>query len=251
MSERLADIGVRIDGVRQLDAVVNAMRGIVAVRVQQAREQILAVDGYTTTLTAAMGRIIDQIAGETEPPSKTGACSALIVFCAEQGFAGTFCERVLDTITNDVGKAEIFLVGSRGRSIAAERDISLAWTSALPAHSPSIPQLANRIRETIFARINAGEIDRLDVVFSTWKENAAHIVRRTLFPIDLSAVAPSAQLQPPLANLPPSTLLEIIGEDYVHALLCNAALHSFVTKTKRGSRPWRSPAVRSKASWRS
>ena len=39
MTERLADIGARIGGIRQLGAVVNAMRGIAAARAQQARSQ--------------------------------------------------------------------------------------------------------------------------------------------------------------------------------------------------------------------
>jgi len=44
MTERLADISARIDGIRQLKAVVSAMRGIAAARAQQARSQLIAVD---------------------------------------------------------------------------------------------------------------------------------------------------------------------------------------------------------------
>ena len=58
MTERLADIGARIDGIRQLGAVVNAMRGIAAARAQQARSQLVAVDGYAATIAAAIGRAL-------------------------------------------------------------------------------------------------------------------------------------------------------------------------------------------------
>jgi F-type H+-transporting ATPase subunit gamma len=58
MTERLADIGARIAGVRQLGAVVNAMRGIAAARVQQARTQLEAVDRYATTIAIAIGRAL-------------------------------------------------------------------------------------------------------------------------------------------------------------------------------------------------
>ncbi len=58
MSDRLADIGARIDGVRQLGAVVNAMRGIAAARAQQARGQVLAVDSYAASIAADVGRAL-------------------------------------------------------------------------------------------------------------------------------------------------------------------------------------------------
>ena len=58
MTERLAEIGGRIDGIRQLGAVVNAMRGIAAARVQQARNQLIAVEGYAATIAAAIGRAL-------------------------------------------------------------------------------------------------------------------------------------------------------------------------------------------------
>ena len=53
MTERLADISARIDGIRQLGAVVNAMKGIAAARARTARSQIEAVDSYAATVATA------------------------------------------------------------------------------------------------------------------------------------------------------------------------------------------------------
>lgn len=47
MSDRLAEIGQRIETVRQLGAVVNAMQGIAAQRAHQARALLPAVRRYT------------------------------------------------------------------------------------------------------------------------------------------------------------------------------------------------------------
>ena len=44
MTERLADVSARIDGIRQLGAVVNAMKGIAAARASTARTESKAVD---------------------------------------------------------------------------------------------------------------------------------------------------------------------------------------------------------------
>ncbi len=57
MTERLADISARIDGIRQLGAVVNAMKGIAAARANMARTQVEAVDSYAATIAAAMARV--------------------------------------------------------------------------------------------------------------------------------------------------------------------------------------------------
>ena len=50
MTERLADINARIEGITQLGTVMNAMRGIAAARAQQARSQLAAVEHYACLL---------------------------------------------------------------------------------------------------------------------------------------------------------------------------------------------------------
>lgn len=44
MTERLADISSRIDGIRELDGVLNAMKGIAAAHAHVARSQVGTVD---------------------------------------------------------------------------------------------------------------------------------------------------------------------------------------------------------------
>lgn len=153
MTERLADIDARIGGIRQLGAVVNAMRGIAAARVQQANTQLAAVDSYAAIIVAAIGRAL--ILAASSRSSSPGARSpgsgdprqpvrvALVLFCAEQGFAGAFSQRVLDATGEELGKSELFLIGTRGNTALLERGIKAGWTGAMPAHSPGIPKLAD------------------------------------------------------------------------------------------------------------
>ena len=58
MTERLADISARIDGIRQLGSVVNAMKGIAAARASAARTQVSAVDGYAAAIASAMAQVL-------------------------------------------------------------------------------------------------------------------------------------------------------------------------------------------------
>jgi F-type H+-transporting ATPase subunit gamma len=233
VTERLADIGARIAGVQQLGAVVNAMRGIAAARVQQARTQLAAVDSYAATIAMAIGQALALISpGGSEQTGQSGRL-ALVLFCAEQGFAGAFSERVLDAVGADLATSELFLIGTRGSVAAAERGIAAGWKSATPSHSLGIPKLADRIIKALYARIATGEIDRLDAVFSQWQPgHGAHVERRCLFPLDKARFPSLATANPPLLNLAPEALLGDLTADYVHAQLCEAALQAFAAENQ-------------------
>jgi F-type H+-transporting ATPase subunit gamma len=149
MTERLADVSARIDGIRQLGAVVNAMKGIAAARASTARAEIKAVDSYAATIAAAISDALGP-AGSDHRPERSGrsgptASIGLLVFCAEQGFAGAFSERVLDSIEDDLSATSLFLIGTRGLSIAAARGLHPVWSAPMSSHTPGIPKLADRL----------------------------------------------------------------------------------------------------------
>lgn len=232
MTERLADINARIGGVQQLGAVVNAMRGTAAARAQQARRQLEAVDSYAGTIAGAIGRTLPLLppapADRPTPPRQR----ALVVFCAEQGFAGAFSERVLDAVAAGAPAAELFLVGTRGSTLAAGRGMVSSWRGAMPSHSPGIPKFADRLAEALYARIAAGRINALEVIYTQWRPaEGVQVERRRLFPLERSAI-PVASGYPPLLYLPPETLLYELTADYVHAQLCQAALHAFAAENE-------------------
>jgi F-type H+-transporting ATPase subunit gamma len=233
VTERLADISARVDGVRQLGAVVNAMRGIAAARVQQARGQLVTVDAYAATIAGAIGRALTLVPPAAPEAAIQSGRPALVLFCAEQGFAGAFSERVLDVAGADLTRSELFLIGTRGAAAALGRGVTVNWKSALPSHSPGIPKLADRIAEALYARIATGEIGCLDVIVSEWRPgHGTHVERRRLFPFDMTRFPSPAIAFAPLLNLAPEVLINDLTSDYLHALLCNAALHAFASENE-------------------
>jgi F-type H+-transporting ATPase subunit gamma len=233
MTERLADMSARIGGIRQLGAVVNAMRGIAAARAQQARTQLTAVDSYAATIAAAIGQAITLAPSVRQDGGRTSMRPALVLFCAEQGFAGAFSERVLDAAGADLATSELFLIGTRGITVAAERNIAAGWQSAMPSHSPGVPRLADHIAAGLYARIATGEVDRLDALFSRWQTGHGMLIeRRRLFPLDITSFPRPANPDAPLLNLPSEELLSGLTADYVYAQLCNAALHAFAAENE-------------------
>ena len=231
MTGQLAEISDRIEGVRQLNNVVGAMTGIASARARTARAQIAAVDRYASTVAVAMGRV-----GVSETGDAVGQISAsgplkLLVFCAEQGFAGAFSERVLDCAGADIATADIFLIGTRGAATAAERGIVPLWQAGLPSHSASIPKFADRLVQVVLEHIATGSASALEAIYTVWRSGTAHVERRVLLPID--PAPQSTAVEPaPLTNLPTQVLLEELGVDYLHAQLCNAALHSFAAENE-------------------
>ncbi len=228
MTERLADISARIEGIQQLGSVVNAMKGIAAARARMARDEVAAVDSYATSIAAAMAQVLGE--GETAPATAAPAGrTGLLVFGAEQGFAGAFSERIFDSI--DPAPAALFLIGTRGLSVAAGRGLTPAWSAAMPSHTAGIPKLADLITKAIYHAVAEGQITRLEVAFAVWETGQARLSRQTLFPIDPASL-PAKAGPAPLMQLAPAALIDSLGQDYFHAQVCKAALHAFAAENE-------------------
>lgn len=234
MPERLADIVAQIQNVRQLHAVVTAMRGIAASRAQQGRSLLAGIKAYTDVISTAIGQALSLVPTDGSAPIQSGrGRRGLILFCAEQGFAGAFSERVLDAVTSDLAGATVFLVGTRGVAVADERGIRPAWTAPMATHPGAIPSFVNRVADALYERVAEGTVTWVDVIFShSHTGGSIEIDRHSLLPIDLSRFVRPVQNQPPLTTLAPWMLLERLASEYVYAQLCEAAMHAFAAENE-------------------
>jgi F-type H+-transporting ATPase subunit gamma len=99
MSGKLSEVEGRIGTVHQPEAVITAMRGSAAARSREARGRLDGIRAYAAAIGQAIGEALS-LAPETDPPAQKRALPeerAVILLCAEQGFAGTFNERILET----------------------------------------------------------------------------------------------------------------------------------------------------------
>ncbi len=234
MTERLADVSARIDGIRQLGSVVNAMKGIAAARARTARAQLGAVDSYAATIAAAISSVLGPAGRlpDAQPPGiRATGKTGLLVFCAEQGFAGAFSERVLDSVDADLATASLFLIGTRGLSVAAARGLDPVWSAPMSSHTPGIPKLADDITKAIYHAVGMGRFDRMDVIHANWASGQAGILRHVLLPIDLSDLPP-LMMAHPITQLPKDALINSLSGDYLHARICKAALHAFAAENE-------------------
>ena len=123
MSGKLSQVEGRIGTVHQLQAVITAMRGSAAARSREARSWLDGIRAYASAIGGAIGQAL-ALAPESDPqPRKPQSLQrhVVIVLCAEQGFFGTFNERVLGAaeVHLKCNTAEFLIVGDRGTMVAA------------------------------------------------------------------------------------------------------------------------------------
>lgn len=234
MAERLADLVAQIENVRQLDAVVAAMRGIAASRAQMGRAMLPGVEAYAEVVSRAIGAaLILPGAGAARVAEADAERRGLVMFCAEQGFAGAFSERVLDAAAPVAETTTVLLVGSRGGVIAEERGLRPSWTAAMATHAGAVPLLADRLAAAIYERIETDRLARIDIVFPQIADGGhIEVVRRSLLPLDFARFSPPNRNQPPLVALPPTVLLARLAAEYVYAQLCQSAMHAFAAENE-------------------
>ena len=234
MAERLPDIVAQMQNVRQLEAVVTAMRGIAASRAQKARSLLAGVEVYSEVVSRAIGEALSLMPTDAPRAARRRRVRrALILFCAEQGFAGAFSERVLDAAGPDLHASTVFMVGTRGATIAAEREITPAWSEPMAAHSDAIPAFANRLADDLYGYVADGRVAAVDLLYARSAAGSGMTVERhSLLPIDFERFGRRQQTQAPLIALAPDALLERLAEEYVYAQLCTAALHAFAAENE-------------------
>lgn len=234
MAGRLSDIVTQIQNVHQLEAVVTAMRGIAASRAQNARSLLAGVEAYSDVISGAIGQALsllplDAAIGAPRRRAKRG----LILFCAEQGFAGAFSERILEAAAQDLGHATVFIVGTRGAAVAREKGIEPAWSTPMTAHIEAIPSFANRLADALYGHVATGGMAEVDILFSrSATSSGVNIDRHSLLPIDFGRFARPRQNQAPLISFSPHALLERLAAEYVYAQLCAAAMHAFAAENE-------------------
>ena len=229
MADRLADVIAQIHNVRQLEAVVTAMRGIAASRAQKSRSLLAGIEAYTEVISRAIGTALSLLPSDMATASPIRRTKpGLILFCAEQGFAGAFSERVLDAAAAEIGAATSLIVGTRGAMIASERGIKSLWSTPMAAHVDGIPGFANQLADALYGYVAAGVIAEVNIVFPRAVSGGGiRIDRHSLLPIDFRRFALPIEQQAPVTTLAPQLLLEQLAAEYLYAQLCEAAMHAF------------------------
>jgi F-type H+-transporting ATPase subunit gamma len=226
----LSETQARIDSIAKLGAVVGAMRGIAATHVGKARAAMAGYQAYAKVVAAGLAR-----AALIEEPEHSGLTpsqgdTGVIVFAAEHGFAGAFAERVLDA-TKLPHRHRLFVAGARGLALAEQRGLSVHWSTPMASQVAAVEAVARRLADALYAQFAEGRLTRAEVVHARPIGAADFtIAQRSLLPVDLDEIGAPLASSPPLVNLAPRKLVELLVGEYIFAELALAALESFASE---------------------
>ncbi|AOZ02089.1 hypothetical protein BKK81_22460 [Cupriavidus sp. USMAHM13] len=244
MSTRRGELQARIAGVRQLEAVVGAVRGMAASRSAEARAHLPGVHACAAMLAQAIGDALalagaaDPAGAAAQPPRQAPAAPATprvsVVIGSDQGFVGTFNERLLDTAQAGAGAhgTVYYIVGQRAAALAAERGLAPAWSAPMAAHPGDVAALATRLAHALEPQLAAARPAALSAWHACPPPATSPIRELRLLPFDYGRFTRPAHRQPPLASLPAPLLLARLAESYIHTQLCEALLQSFAAENE-------------------
>jgi len=229
---RLAEIEAHIGNMGELRNIVGAMRSLAGMRVQEAHRALPGARRYAEAMAAAIGAAL-LLLPEREAAPQPGVGGRAMVLCtAEHGFVGGFNERILTAADEWSGAGDaLFVLGSRGAALAAERGRTVTWSHAMATRPDGVPETIRHLTTALFRAAADGTVTRVEVVFARHRQGAsASVERQRLFPIDPSAFTAKASPLAPLHNLPAEILVERLVADYLFALLTEAAFESIASE---------------------
>ncbi|QDL93995.1 hypothetical protein FDP22_19165 (plasmid) [Paroceanicella profunda] len=235
MSGRESDVAARIGTVRSLSSVISAMQGIAAARSREAQACLAGIRSYAATVGTGIGEALALLPEVAEGPPPHGGRHMVVALCAEQGFAGTFSERVLDAaeaVLRAPGPpADLWVIGDRGVMAAAVRGTAVLRHDPMISHPMEAALLAGRIADALWQGAAAGRLLRLSLVHAVPDPRAGlRLATRRLVPFDFTRF-PRASGRP-MITLPPRMLLDALVQEYVFAELCEAITLSFAAESE-------------------
>jgi F-type H+-transporting ATPase subunit gamma len=229
---RLAELQGRIGNMSELLNIMSAMRSLAGMRVQEAQRALPGIRGYAQSMEAGIAGALALM--RQQAPGRQGHAGrrVLVVCAAEHGFVAGFNERIAKAAEAELREGDLlFAAGSRGAGLFLERGRPAAWTVPMATRLAAAPGTADRLAKELYARIARGQVARVEVMFSRYRQGGqAAIETRLLLPLNIASFGKARARQAPLHNLEPEALFEKLAAEYVFALLTEATVESIASE---------------------
>lgn len=229
---RFAEIEAHIASMSELLDIIGAMRSLAGMRLQEAQGVLPGIRRYTESVAAGIADTL-LLLGEPEPlMRKLQGRLALVLYMAEHGFVGGFNERLIEAAQALLGPRDaLFVLGSRGAALSFEQGRRACWTRPMATRCGAALDTVQHLSTELYRRIAQGEISRVELIYAVSRQDSApSIERHLLLPLDLVSLRTKQPRQPPLHNLTPVALHERLMDEYVLALLTEAAVESIASE---------------------
>ena len=157
----LRELQRKLDSIKALREIVNAMRNIAAIYVRRAESAVKAIRPYTEVVETTLGVVLDRCGIEgTEAEAETAGDCMTLVFASDQGLCGTYNDRVvraaLEFKDGSRGSVEFIAIGRRGGSLLALRGadpiLTVSAPTSLEGIRSQVPELSADVFEAFLDR---------------------------------------------------------------------------------------------------
>lgn len=158
--------------------ITNAMYMISSTKLRKTKKSLEQTEPYFYTLQNMMSRIMRHLPGTQNPyfdkrTEKTGTdrVRGIIIVTADKGLAGAYNHNCLKAAQDRMDGTEnykLFLVGEVGRQYFAMKGIPVAEHFHYTAQNPTLHR-ARIISETVIEQFKSGELDEVDIVYTSMK----------------------------------------------------------------------------------
>jgi F-type H+-transporting ATPase subunit gamma len=232
--ERLSELNRRIESLTELLEVIGTMRSLAATRVREARTAVPGIRQYATVVDEALAEAVPLLAGEDVEPGPESDGTAVLVFSSEHGFVGAFNDHLLDAAGAALRRPNdrLLIVGARGLVVAEERRHPVAWSHGMATSTAGVTAIAQSAVDELYRGLGGGEFSRVTLYYAHSASGATwQVAERQLLPFDPTPYQMSGRASyPPLINLEPNVLLEMLVNEFVFAELMHAAMESFASE---------------------
>lgn len=210
------------------------MRGIAAARVAEAHAHLDSVRAYAGTIGAGIGTVLGTTGDGGGPSHVREGRAVAVLIAAEQGFAGSFNDKVFEAAAPLLSTPhDLVVIGERAILAAQDRGLAPTWCDGMIAHPAQATHLANRIGTVLFDRLAHGGARRVWIVHALpGPTHAVSIEARPLIPFDYARFPIPENARPPRLTLPADMVLARLVEDYIFAELTEAILLSFAAENE-------------------
>lgn len=212
--DKSARIDARIASLKDLRELFAAIQAMAASRLQAASSALAAAHKYCDVIESAIADAVRmdgnhraRVYWDLAPRRER----AVVVICAEHGFAGAFNRHLLARAKRETAPSDkVVIVGRRGRIAAPEFGLE-PWTSlSMPTHVESLLPTARRLA------VELAPFANIDVVFGRYRSGSQFDIElRQVLPLSPQLLRRRDNGNDPLHQLPSAFLLHRLIEEFV------------------------------------
>jgi F-type H+-transporting ATPase subunit gamma len=233
----LRELQRKLESIRALKDVVNAMRNLAAVYVRRAESALRGSRPYGEVVSSALRVVLDRARPEG-PASEPEGPTMAVVFASDQGLAGTFNERAVAAATEFAGSSEtgtsVCAIGLRGGALLTQRGVEPGLTLRAPTSLEGIRSRVPEIAAAIFEAYQASGAGQMHFVYNAFESVGRFrpVVRRVIPPVlaELQGSAGGRFTYEPILTEPPERLLPRLVEEYFFIELYQSLLESHASE---------------------